>query len=108
MKPAECPFCKSRVARPKSLPEELEMQGGRCACGALYLFDETGKQGGQLLLNGLTLISDGDMDAAMTLSAGTDYELKDVGYNPRTHTEDPKPLGRGSFGRPKLFFLKRI
>jgi len=49
------------------------------------------------------------MDAAMRLSSGTDYELKDIGYSPRTHTEDPKPPGgRGAFGRPKLFFLKRL
>ncbi len=108
MKLAECPFCETRIPRPKSLPGSLDMLGGRCKCGVLYLFDETGKQGGQLLLDGLTLICDGDMDQAMELSSGSDYELKDIGYNPRTHTEDPKPLGRGSFGRPKLFFLKRL
>lgn len=106
--PVACPFCESRVPRPTKLPEADQFVGGRCQCGALYVFDETGREGGQILVEGLAILCDGDLDRAMGLSAGRDYEVKDLGYRARSHSVEPKALGHGGFGRPKLYFFRRL
>jgi hypothetical protein len=104
-KPAACPFCDERVPRPKEFPEDSQVTGGRCSCGAIFITDTTGKDGGQAFLDGLTLLCGGDVDRAMELSS-EDYELKKIGYRPRTHSLEPRMPKRGSFGRPKLWFVR--
>lgn len=107
--PAICPFCEAKIPRPKPVPDSDGFRGGHCECGALFLFDESGKTGGQSLLAGLTLISEGDIDLAMSLRPGVDYEVKDVGYRERTHSLEPKSRRRGGdFGIPKLWFFRRL
>ncbi len=104
-----CPFCEVKIPRPELLPELVDVQGGRCQCGALYVADEAGKAGGQALLDGLTLLADGDIDRAMALTAGSDYELKDVGWRPRNHSKIPHKPGRGrSFGQAKIWFFRHL
>jgi len=105
---AACPFCQKKISRPQPLPEADGLSGGRCGCSAIFLFDEMGKTGGQVLLAGLTLLGEGDIDRAMTLRAGTDYEVQDLGYQARTHSIEAKLPGRGGLGRPKLWFFRRL
>ena len=108
-----CPFCQQTVARPCAVElTEIdglaaEHQGGRCACGALFLLDATGREGGQLLMDGLAALCGGDVDQALSLRADEDYALSSVGYNPRMHTTVPQTRGR-SFGQPKLWFFKLL
>lgn len=106
-KPAACPFCETTIPRPAAL-SGYDSNGGRCACGAVFLVDETGKHGGQVLLDGLTLLCDGDVDRAMALDSKADYELRRLGYRPRTHSLEPALPMRVSFGRPRLYFLRRV
>jgi len=106
--PAKCPFCDKRVPRPTPIEELTGVSGGTCDCGALFVADETGRGGGQALVDGLTLLCEGDVTTAMGLCVGADYELKDIGYRPRTHSMEPPRPGRGrSFGVPRLYFFKR-
>jgi hypothetical protein len=109
--PAACPFCSEKVPRPGPVEPALGprqgVAGGRCRCGALYLLDATGKEGGQVLVDGLALLYGGDLSLAMSLAAGTDYEVKDLGYNPRGHNLEPLRRGR-AFGIPKLWFFRRL
>jgi len=110
-KPVTCPFCDQRVAKPRPLGAKGsrdETSGGHCACGALYIADVTGKLGGQALMDGLTILCDGDVDAALGLSAGTDYEMVKLGYRPRTHSVERHMPRGGAFGRPKLWFFRRL
>lgn len=105
-KPACCPFCEEEVPRPRPIVElGGSARGGRCSCGAIYIVDETGKAGGQALLDGLTLLCDGDVDRAMGLESGVDYRLERMGYRPKTHGLDPQLPGHG-FAKPKLWFMK--
>lgn len=108
--PAACPYCESKIPRPSPLTDEAgpdACRGGHCpVCNALYVLDETGKAGGQSLLDVLSLLCDGDLNAGLTLRAGVDYDLREVGYNPRTHSLDPRGMRR-RFGLPKLWFVKR-
>lgn len=106
--PAACPLCKEPVPKPRYLTEERSpdaCQGGRCSCGALYIVDVTGRAGGQAVLDGLAMLCDGDIDKAMQLRAGVDYVMEGVGYNPRTHSLDPKQSVR-RYGLPKLWFFR--
>lgn len=90
------------------MPDIDGIRGGSCSCGALFLYDESGKTGGQIMVEGLTSLCDGDIDMGMKLQAGVDYEAKDIGYRERTHSLEPKAPGRGSFGIPKLWFFRRL
>ncbi len=105
---AACPFCEAKVRKPTPAPPQagLDCSIGRCACGADFLLDETGKQGGQRVLDALTLAGEGDLDRGLELRAGVDYELRGVGYNPRTHSLDLKSNKR--YGAPKLYFIRRL
>ncbi len=106
--PVLCPFCKAAVPRPGALAPlsaaSSDAAGGRCGCGALFLFDASGREGGQLLLDGLARLCEGDLTRALALEGGTDYRIDSVGYNPRGHSAEP--IRRGGFGRPKLWFFK--
>jgi hypothetical protein len=42
----------------------------------VFVLDETGKSGGQALLDALALACDGDLDRALRLDSEKDYELK--------------------------------
>ncbi len=108
-----CPFCKEKVARPATLelPNtdniSLDCKGGRCSCGSIYLFDVTGREGGRLLMEGLSAICDGDLDRALSLQTDVDYQISSLGYSHRTHTIVPRVNGR-SFGQAKLWFFKLL
>ena len=104
--PAACPFCEERVPRPKPFPENDQVVGGRCTCGAIFVADLTGKQGGQAYLDGLTLLV-GSVDRAMDLTSD-DYRMQKVGYRPRTHSLEARMPRRGAFGRPKLWFIRLL
>ena len=106
--PAACPFCEAHVPRPRKMPEVEDAVAGRCTCGAIYVADLTGKSGGQCLVHALTLLCDGDVDRAMGLSSGEDYQLEKLPYRPRTHALERQPIKRGGFGRTKLWFVRAI
>jgi hypothetical protein len=105
---AVCLFCTAKLTRPRAIESTLAhiaLTGGYCSCGSLFIFDASGKEGGQSLMDGLFLLCDGNMDAALALRPGLDYQLERVSYNPRLHTFEPQ--GRGhAFGQPKLWFMK--
>jgi len=73
-----CPFCLEWLPTPAHLSQVHSMAGlgGRCECGACFVVDETGRSGGQALLDVQTLACDGDIDKALKLREGVDFELK--------------------------------
>ena len=74
-----CPFCWEWLPAPKPQPATFsgsECKGGRCECGAFFVVDETGKAGGTALLDVQAVACGGDLDRAMTLTEGKDFELK--------------------------------
>jgi hypothetical protein len=108
VKPICCPFCEVAVARPTPFAGQTSAAGGWCACGALFVADETGRAGGEAMLGGLTLLCAGDVEAAMRLRGGADYEMKEVGWLPRSHSEVAPRPGRGrNFGQAKIWFFRR-
>ena len=105
--PVACPFCATELPRPAPLAGADERSGGRCSCGAVYLLDAAGREGGQLLLDGLALLCNGDLGKALELQGGTDYQVQSCIYNARQHSFEPAPVRRSAYGVCKLWFLRR-
>jgi hypothetical protein len=107
--PAICPFCEASIPRPTAIEDEAVsagIRGGSCACGAVFVFDEAGKGGGDAVLGGLRLLCGGDADRAMGLAPDVDYQLERRGYRPRTHSYEPHLRKRGALSQPKLWFFR--
>jgi hypothetical protein len=58
------------------------MEGGKCACGAVYASDHSAKNQGEIFMDTLALAFDWDFDAAINAKEG-DYEEVVVRFNPR-------------------------
>ena len=102
-----CPFCWDWLPAAEDLTGlfSSDGRGGRCECGAVFVVDETGRLGGQAMMDVLALACDGDLDRAQRLDSKADYELK---------TKPLAPEGadfRGRFGShspaaPKVWSIK--
>lgn len=110
--PVSCPFCGEALPRPLPMADasggRLERAGARCGCGALCLLDASGREGGEVLLDGLALLCGGDLEEAMALQSGIDYELQSRLYDARVHRLEVAPARRSGYGLAKLWFLRRL
>ena len=79
--------------------------GGKCSCGAAFVVDETGHSGGQALLDAQALVCDGDLDRALSLSSGEDYEVETRPYQGPTNSLAGRGYGKG-YMQPKAWFIK--
>jgi hypothetical protein len=74
-----CAFCWEPLPLPQVEREVFTGDGclgGRCACGAVFVVDETGREGGLAQLDVLALLCDGDLDRAIRLDAAREVEFK--------------------------------
>jgi hypothetical protein len=74
-----CPFCEESVPAPRRVMAVFTPDGclaGRCPCGAVYAVDETGRLGGQALLDAQAVLCDGDLHLAMTLASGKQVDVR--------------------------------
>lgn len=74
-----CPFCKQAVPAPRRVTTVFTPGGclaERCACGAVYAVDETGRLGGAALLDAQAVLCDGDLRLAMTLESGKHVDVR--------------------------------
>ena len=103
-----CAFCWEWIPSPKKMIAVFSADGclgGRCRCGAAFVIDETGKAGGQALLDAQAVACDGDLDRALSLNSREDYEVKTRPYQGPTPTLAGRPHGHG-YLQPKIWFLK--
>lgn len=112
-----CPFCEEQIGRARfpDGPALQEFEMGTCTwCGALYACDPTAKKRGAALMELLIQLAGGEVDQALKLVAGTDYEQKTVlDYNPRLHRVQPADGFRGRHlfsksGFGALVFVRRL
>ena len=102
--PACCPFCSDEILRPVEVEggQWYDFAGGFCNCGAVFVHDPTARNGGAAFLQALVMVSDGDMDRAMSLSEGEDYDCGYVqNYDSNQHVLDPNSFGTLYFVRPR-------
>jgi hypothetical protein len=71
------------------------------------VIDDTGKTGGQARLDVLAIACDGDLDRAMRIEEGVDFELK---VNPVVQTSDPNTSrNMGSpMMQPQVWAIKKL
>jgi hypothetical protein len=102
-----CPFCFQWLPAPKSLHEMhvLDSPGGRCACGAYFVVDVTGRSGGQALLDLQTLACGGDLDLALKLREDEDFELKSKPVRDQPNSRGRVVQGH-SYMQPRVWALK--
>ncbi len=100
--PARCPFCGAEILRPVEVEggQWYDFAGGSCACGAVFAHDPTARNGGAVFLQALLMATDGDMDRAMGLAEGVDYDVGYVQkYNGELHRLEPNAFGTLYFVR---------
>jgi len=85
--PPACPFCGAALPRPKRRPWNTAsvLPGGRCACGATFVVDPTGRNGGQALLEALEDACGGDRERSLFLQPGRDYQELIENYDQQLH-----------------------
>ena len=82
-----CPFCKEKVPTPRRVMTVFTPEGcltERCSCGAVYAVDETGRLGGQALLDAQAVLCEGNLEQAMSLETGKDIDVRSRRFGART------------------------
>lgn len=103
----KCPFCGEIIGMPEEIktPFGDTLEGGRCGCGALYVFDRTGRKLGEAYSEALALAFDWDYDAAFSTPV-EEYDEAVI----RFHSKVGKFMGGEGDYRDrssKFYFIKR-
>jgi len=91
-----CPFCRTPLARPAEMRISAAeaVLGGTCStCEALYIMDPTGKNVGELMIQGLGMAADRLSKELSAMVAGEDYDDIVLSYDWRTHRSPGEPKG---------------
>jgi len=102
-RPLQCPFCNNFLSPPVDIKiKSIEITGGICRCGAIYALDRGGHNLGEVFMDALIFLCQGDIDKAMSLNL-EDYETVDFDYDLYANL-----IGKARMGRTgKLIFLRR-
>ncbi len=101
-----CPFC----SRPLDPPAEIKsrfgssFEGGRCECGAVYVYDSTGHNLGDAYIDALGLVCKDDMERAWSLTPDKDYTVLELGFNRRRNKLGREPKRNNN--SPVFLFLQ--
>lgn len=102
-----CPFCEGDPGEPRKVdtPFGASLDGGVCPCGAVFVFDETGRMLGEAYSDALAFAFGWDYDAAFSAEE-EDYEEAVIRYNAKI---GKYMGGQGDFRdrSSKFFFIKR-
>ena len=105
-----CPFCWEWLPPPELVLNVFSGDGakvGRCECGVYFVVDEIGKAGGQALLDVQAYAVDGDLDRALTLKEGVDFELKTRAFQKNSGGFDGRTRGQSHL-QPKIWALRLL
>jgi hypothetical protein len=106
-----CPFCKESVPAPRRVMAVFTPGGclaERCSCGAVYAVDETGRLGGQALLDAQAVLCDGDLQLAMTLETGKHVDVRSRPLRVQTLQVDGSRFNRVSKSARAWFVRRKI
>ncbi len=104
-----CPFCKRPIGEAEEIVSRFGdvITGGKCECGAVYVYDRSGHNMGDAYVDALNLAYDGDMDKAWSSVPGQDYEILELNYNVRKNKFGRESTSRGKISPGYLFILVR-
>jgi len=103
-----CPFCYEWLPDPELRFDVYSgegARGGRCECGAFFVVDETGKAGGQALMDVRVLAAGGDLEKAMQLDSEKDFELKTKVIKPSSRRYADRIPGH-AYMQPKVWAIR--
>jgi hypothetical protein len=106
-----CPFCEDNVPAPSRVMTVFTPDGclaGRCSCGAVYAVDETGRLGGQALLDAQAVLCDGDLNLAMTLESGKQVDAQSQPCSSKAIRDGASRFNRSSPSARAWFVRRRI
>lgn len=104
-RPLQCPFCDNYLRNPVDLNfKSLEITGGMCTCGAVYVLDRTGHNLGEITMDALQFVCKGNIDRALELNP-EEYETVEFDYDNTTNTTGSRGA-KGKLG--KLLFIQLI
>jgi len=105
-----CPFCNETFEPPLEISTQVGFfTGGTCKCGAVYVYDISGKNLGEAYVDALSYACKEDWDMAMSLEPEKDYTQVMIEYNDTTHSIIPHQDQRGYRFHEKsgkMIFLK--
>ncbi len=75
-----CPFCEEPVGALEEITTRFgnTFTGGKCSCGAVYVYDGSGHNLGDAYVDGLAYACDNDWDRAWSLVPEEDYEVREL------------------------------
>jgi hypothetical protein len=79
--------------------------GGKCECGAMFVYDRSGHNMGDAYVDILTLAYDGDLNRAWSMTPDEDYELLELTYNTRRNKFGRESVSRGK-PSPSFLFIR--
>jgi hypothetical protein len=84
---AKCRFCSRSLKRPQRRHDALNpnLPGGTCPCGAAFVVDPGGRNGGAALIEALTDATGGDRKRAGFMVPGRDYNDFIENYDDQSH-----------------------
>lgn len=93
----KCPFCGGPVEEAVEMVGRFgnTFSGGKCQCGAIYVFDQSGHNLGDAYVDALALAYEGDLDKAWSMSPEEDYSVKELTYDKRRNRLTAEAPGRG-------------
>ncbi len=106
-----CAFCEEKVPAPSRMMTVFTPEGclaERCLCGAVYAVDETGRLGGQALLDAQAVLCNGDLNLAMTLESGKQVDIRSRPCRSRTIKVGAGRLTRTSPSARAWFVKRRV
>ncbi len=80
-----CPFCDRLIDEPREIKTSLGsiLTGGKCECGAVYVYDRGGHNLGEAYVDLMAYACNDDWDMAWSLIPDVDYELRELTYDRR-------------------------
>lgn len=104
----ECPFCRRPLGEPEEITSRFgsTFSGGRCDCGAVYVYDESGHNMGDAYVEALGFAFDDDLDKAWNMVPGEDYEIIELNYDKRRNRFVREVIGGRGIGMPVFLFLR--
>jgi hypothetical protein len=82
----------------------LEISGGICTCGAVFVLDRTGHNLGAAFMDALVFACKEDYDKALSLMP-EEYDTETLNYNPHSNTATVSEP-RSTRKIPKLLFVR--
>gem|GEM_PF-4376416 len=103
-----CGFCWELLPRPEVRHDAFTGDGclgGRCECGAVFVVDETGREGGLARLDALALVCGGDLERATQLDADREVDFKTRDLSGRSESGGGRAIAQGQMS-PLVWFAR--